>query len=254
MEDDADDLDLEDDLLEPGVRVWGLKRMPLDMPEAEARRVLEEHDGLLRHVMRRYRLPAASQGITREDQYAIGQAVLLQAYKQHDPKLGAFSTFAVQLLKQSFSYLARRARGQTKSEQVHYLRVRAGETLTPAQQACVERYEQRRFVAIVALPEELGARSPAGTSRAGISEEVISDGRDPETEHVERDLREWLYAKLANRVLSAQERRVVHTYLSGVTFAAIGAQIGVSRERVRQVWNSAVTKLQIAAEREQRRR
>lgn len=251
---EAEDDDVEDEL--EGIRIWGLKRLSLDMDEAEARAVLRKHDGLLRTVMHRYRLPKGGQGLTTEDQYAIGQVVLLQAYKRHDPQLGAFSTLAVTMLEQSFSELARRVRGQTKSEQVSYLRARDGEELTPAQRAYADRYEQRRFLCFITTNRDTSeAGGPKkGTGKGTVSEEAFAADTDPEAEHVERDLREWLYAKLANGVLTKQERAVLQGFLRGLTFREIGRATGVTRQRAQQVWADAVAKLQSTARRENRPR
>lgn len=250
---DEDD-DEEGDLLEPGVRVWGLKKMALDMPNAEARAVLTQHDGLLRHVIRRYRLPRTPQGLSAEDQYAIGQCVLLQAHNSFDPTTGfQFSTWAVRLLEQSFSELARKTRGQTRNEQLYFLRARDGEDLTEQQQAYVERYMQRGLVSLDVPRTRAGPTLSYARETEGALYERIADDKDDEAEHVERDLREWLYAKLANGILTQQERTIVSGYLKGRTFRQIGASAGVTRQRAQQVWVDAVAKLKTAAKRETKR-
>lgn len=223
-------------------RVWGLKRsVRMDVPSAAAAAVLAEHDGLLRFMMQRYKLPRGASGISVEDQYQIGQCVLLQAHATFDPSVGVvFSTWAVRLLKQSFVELARRSRLQSRKEQILVLRARDGEDLTPAERDTVRQLETRVLVSLAA---------PTGEDRT-LEDCLPAENADGD-EIAHRQDREWFYAKLAT--LTAQERSVIEGYLSDRTFREIGASIGVTRQRAQQVYADALAKLRLAADRDKRR-
>ncbi len=72
------------------------------------------------------------------------------------------------------------------------------------------------------------------------------DSPNPEEGYVERELREEMRAAL--RLLSGRERRIVGLYYGlderePVSLETIGQEINLSRERVRQIRNSALAKL-----------
>lgn len=84
-----------------------------------------------------------------------------------------------------------------------------------------------------------------------VGDEPLTDAPDdapPLDDALEAEAaRQWLRRKLANGLLTDRERVVMHARLEGAGLADIGARLGVSRERVRQIEREVVVKLQKAA-------
>jgi RNA polymerase sigma factor (sigma-70 family) len=257
-----DDADV-DEVAAPGWGIW--KKQPLSIEgetpqarEARARAVLEKNRGLIGFFLCKTKLP--SNGVfTTEDLRAVFQAVLLQAHASYDPSRGAFSTWAHVWLNQAAMDVIRRVVGRTRSEQIAYLKalherrwendVAAGrateafsEPLTTRERHALELHANRRIVSLQDVQHK-----GAGANRDVAVEDTIGVEDPIEERLAEKQVREWLYAKLGNGVLTDRERTVMHGVLNGETFDAIGQRCHFSRQYAQILGARAIEKLKEAA-------
>lgn len=237
----------------PSARIWGFwKKITIAMPDAEAREVLRKHDGLVRMVMRSYRIPDDHFGFGIDDLYAVGQIVLLQAHSSYDETKGEFSTWAVRLLRQSFLDVVRRTRGQTRTQQADYIALR----------------EWRRWMhAVMHVGEEAAGPEPELPSsrrvravEAALRRRMIltgvesEDGRvaedDPHEAVARNQTLTWLRERVDSNLLTPSEQRVIQGVLGDMRQQEIADAMGLTRQRVQQIYAKAVEKLQAAARRE----
>lgn len=255
---DDDDDDHESDLVASRpARIWGFwKKIPISLSDAEARRVLREHNGLVQMFMRRYQIPDGYTGFDRDDLHAVGQIVLLQAYTSFDPEKGAFSTWASRLLQQSFLDIARRTRGQTRRQQADYVALREWKRWLNAVQHVGERAagpapELPSTQRVVSVEAALGRRTVPLDEHPGDDFDARRGAQDDLHEVTERkQLMAWIRQRIATGLLTEQERRVVAGVLEDANQQEIADSLGVTRQRVQQIYAIAIEKLRQAAKRD----
>ena len=198
-------------------------------------RLILANTRLVRAVARRYR----TRGMTVEDLEMEGMVGLMRAVEKFDVARGfKFSTYATTWIRQAI--------GRAIDDQSALIR-------RPVHAAVTQRREMRAGEEPT-YPEFmiLSLDAPVGDSDENdpLSEFIAATGPDIEETSVDRVFwRETLYAAL-NR-LSARERSVV-TLRYGLgaagdpwTLEDVGASMGITRERVRQIEVKAVTHLRL---------
>lgn len=243
--------------------VWGVRRRPGTISDAEARKVLAEHGGLIHFCAKRYRMPAWCVAADHEDLLAVGRMALLQAWMTYEGSRAQFSTWAIRLIRQAFADMVRRARSQTVVERNDLMALRVHERWvdrkarglpvgdepprpSAARATAARAVVERRFWSMDgpstgAIDSEREAQFDDGSHLARGEMEDAAQALE------RQQLKEWLRAKLANGVLNEQERAVMQDRARGRDLAKIGVAHGLSRERIRQIEVRALEKLREAA-------
>lgn len=244
----------------PAAAVWGIrKRVPLEkIDDATARELLEKYGRLVRSEVNRYRLPEFCPAIGADDLLAIGHHALLVAWVSFNPDVAEFTTWLVIQVRQSLSDAVRRAYGQTVAERRAVLRTRAWDDWrerggrgkaptkpTGAEREAAEAYALRGFVWL----DRTAGRGGTGAGDATLRDSLFTfapafcEAPTPEARIDDDRQRAWLSRKLANGLLTPRERHVLRGRLDGETLHALGEQLGISRERARQLEAQATKKL-----------
>ena len=214
-------------------------------------------------IARRY----SGQGLEFSDLVQEGNLGLMRAARGFDPSFGTkFSTYATWWIKQ--------AMGRAVSNKASFVRLPvhaadqerllngARERLQAAmgREPTVEELSGHVGKSPREVREILGARksvvsydAPVGAGEEGTLSELLADEGESNAEelYMEDALKDSVHALLAK--LSGRERRVVELRygLDGggrcATLGEVGEDIGVTRERVRQIQNTALRKLRAAA-------
>lgn len=237
-----------------GAPVWGVRRTgtTFEIPEDEAREILTAHTPLVHHIITRYRYEIATEPYLREDLVAVGQVALLRSYQTWDPDRSKFATWAGLHIRQALSDFCRRARGQTMGEQRALMAARESRRNHTQLDAeilkVVLRVKNRRRVSLDANLQganfepsvgPLGDRLSDDRSEADVAEDLF-------WEQAQR----WLHQRLSNGLLSDRERFILKERLAGRTLREIGVDLGVTRERVRQLESKAIDTLKKQAKRD----
>ncbi len=213
-------------------------------------------------IARRY----AGQGLEFSDLVQEGNLGLMRAARGFDPSFGTkFSTYATWWVKQ--------AMGRAVSNKASFVRLPvhaadqerlvngARERLQAAmgREPTVEELSEYVGKSAREVREILAARksvvsydAPVGAEEDGKLSELLADEAEANAEelYMEDALKDSIHGLLAK--LSARERYVLERRygLDGsgcTTLGEIGEEIGVTRERVRQIQNTALRKLRSAA-------
>lgn len=235
---DADDEDAEPTQSNPRPHVWGIwKKQSIQQINGEAAEVLRQHSGLIGFFLRKTRLPRNA-AFAHEDLQSVFQVVLLQAYASFDASHGAsFGTWACLWLEQAAIDIVRRASNRTRREQMALKTLRDGGP-TDRDLEHLKTYAHRRFVSMqTAHSDGYVLEEVVGAASAEI--EVTVD---------ERRMREWLYAKLGNGILTDRERTVMNATLQGLSSVEIGEMLGMTRQGAEMHHRNAIRKLRKAAE------
>jgi RNA polymerase sigma factor (sigma-70 family) len=169
-----------------------------------------KHEGFIRNTLRQMRYRPADQ----DDMLQEGYLALLEMCPKHDDAKSKFLTFAWRHLRYR---LWRRAR---QDSSILKLPGTINPTAAPEFKSAFERARQaRRFVQI----------------------EKYEPGAVP-TEYDEPDPR-LPALRAAIETLSERERIIVFCRLRSMTFKEIGAQFGVSKQRIEQIWRVILRKL-----------
>ena len=213
-------------------------------------------------IARRY----SGQGLEFSDLVQEGNLGLMRAARGFDPSFGTkFSTYATWWIKQ--------AMGRAVSNKASFVRLPvhaadqerllngARERLQAAmgREPTVEELSEQVGRSPREVREILGARksvvsydAPVGAGEEGTLSELLADEGESNAEelYMEDALKDSIHGLLAK--LSARERYVLERRygLDGsgcTTLGEIGEEIGVTRERVRQIQNTALRKLRSAA-------
>lgn len=235
--------------------------------EAALHRLIEAHLGYVVAIARRYR----GWGAPMNDLLQEGLLGLLQAVRRFRPEKGArLSTYAVWWIRSAIQEHALRSvsivrLGTSNATRTLALRLRqlAGDLTAEADREARLAELARRFGATASEVKRLAGRlaapdvsldavtqpvvQAAAAGRALI-DRLVSDLPSPEQVLTQTrelgHLRQRLAAALAE--LSERERFVIHARYLGevrVTFNAIAAQLGVSKDRARQLEAAALKKL-----------
>lgn len=213
--------------------------------------LLERHLGLVHLQLRRAKPPESM----REDLRQEGVLALMRAMESFDPTLGTrFSTYAIYWIRSSMSRARRRLE--------HPCRV------PDHVEAKRRRYERAlREAAVTETADASQAASAAGLSEAQVRtvesyRACIVQSVDELAGHaaVVPDLDQAIDmrrhgARMPDLLgqLTPRERLIVRRRFQlddggGITFHALGDELGLSRERVRQIQHRALSKLRFALE------
>jgi RNA polymerase primary sigma factor len=213
-------------------------------------------------IARRY----SGQGLEFSDLVQEGNLGLMRAARGFDPSFGTkFSTYATWWIKQamgravsnkaSFVRLPVHAADQERLLNGARQRLQAAMGREPT----VEELSEHVGKSPREVREILGARksvvsydAPVGAGEEGALSELLADEGESNAEelYMEDALKDSIHGLLAK--LSERERRVVELRygLDGggrcATLGEVGEEIGVTRERVRQIQNTALRKLRAA--------
>ena len=237
--------DAEDEDAEPATRphVWGIwKKQSIAHINGDAAAVLRQHGGLIGLFLRKTRLPKNT-AFTHEDLRSVFEVVLLQAYASFDASHGAaFGTWACIWLEQAAIDVVRRASNRTRREQI------ALKAQTARDLEHLQAYTQRRFVSMQTGYKPTMCGPYAHTGSSGFEEVLSVEAPEMEDGIDARRMKEWLYAKLSNGVLTERERTVMNAILQGLSSVEIGEMLGMTRQGAEMHHRNAVRKLREAAE------
>jgi RNA polymerase primary sigma factor len=213
-------------------------------------------------IARRY----SGQGLEFSDLVQEGNLGLMRAARGFDPSFGTkFSTYATWWIKQ--------AMGRAVSNKASFVRLPvhaadqerllngARERLQAAmgREPTLEELSEQVGRSPREVREILGARksvvsydAPVGAGEEGTLSELLADEGESNAEELYmedalKDSVHGLLAKLSQRERYVLERRYGLDGRGGTTLGKIGEEIGVTRERVRQIQNTALRKLRAAA-------
>ena len=191
---------------------------------------IAEHTGLIPWTIRRYRLAAWARGaLEKSDLYSAGLRGLMRASQTWDPQRGKFSTYAAPWIRQAIQ----------REIQNYGCVVRRPSYL----QDRLRQAGQCRMPRVLSLSAPLKGAADSTLADVLPDEGSIMPDADLERESAEREL-----AGLIERArLSDRERRVLALRAADVGLAEIGDDIGMSRERARQIEREALGKLRQAA-------
>jgi RNA polymerase sigma factor (sigma-70 family) len=238
-----------------------LGRAARDGAAAAREALIQENRGLVGMVARQF----LGRGLELEDLMQEGVIGLAAAVDRWDPERGVrFATYAVPWIRQRVSravqnggeLVRRPPHVHERWGQVERRRLQlAGEwgrepsvaELAAAVGLAVEQLEALRPVAVVSLDgvETAGGDPAAGRGRA---REVAAMERVEEVvvERCARSARAAVLRRLLAH-LAARDRQVLLRRLEGETLRAIGTDLGLSREGVRQIGERALGRLRAAA-------
>lgn len=227
--------------------------------------LVESHSRLAVSVARRFR----GYGVPLDDLVQEGHIGLMQAADRFDPDRGVrFSTCAMWWIRAAIQdYVLRNwsvvRPSTTASQKLLFFglpRYRArltrggADPMTPAQRGIVARSLKVHEDEVERMEHRLGASDqslnlPLHEDGTGERQDAVPDSRaGPEARVVERREREarlgWVREALG--ALNRRERRIIrarHLTESPATLEQLGVELGVSKERVRQVENRALDKL-----------
>ena len=229
-----------------------------------ASRLIGSHLRLIVKIAERYRAP----GLATGDLIQEGCIGLLQALQRFNPDHDArFATYAMWWIKsaiqdhvvRSWSLVRIGTSTAQKSLFFNLRRMRAalsetGESLSEAAVRSIARAlgqperEVRRMAERLAAPERsLDARTGRDDA-APLIERLVDDRPDPEQSLIFRDQLRHRLRALAGALAQLKDRErliISRRYLSEVaeTLESLGRELGISKERVRQIEARAVAKL-----------
>lgn len=187
---------------------------------------ISEHQGLVHKIAKRFRW-ALSSGLCYEDLVQAGNMGLMRAAEKFDPERGfTFATYAVWWV-----------RAQVRRE--------AADRRATVRTPCWRQAE------IWSKREPLPAHAVSLDSRMSEDGTTFLDltphpGDDPELSAVRGQA-----GKISEKLLSALDSRHQYVlrrrYLFGDTLLDVGKQLGVTRERARQIEVAALAKLRVVA-------
>lgn len=220
--------------------------------------LISRHEPLVRSIANRYRNTA----VGRDDLIHEGFLGLLDAAARFDPERGTrFATYArwwVRHYVQRYLQLNRRVVAPSQARNMRRLRRRLRETArrcaTDRGEATVEELADALSVSVREVQEaqaelsgvDLSVDDPSGAGRL-LSEEEASPEEQVAGRERERLLRSIL--DFALNALDERERLVIRERLlcdSPRPLREVGARLGVSRERVRQIQAAALVKMRSA--------
>ena len=212
-------------------------------------------------IARRY----SGQGLEFSDLVQEGNLGLMRAARGFDPSFGTkFSTYATWWIKQ--------AMGRAVSNKASFVRLpvhaanqerllngaRARLQAAMGREPTVEELSEHVGKSPREVREILGARksvvsydAPVGAGEEGTLSELLADEGESNAEELYmedalKDSIHGLLAKLSERERYVLERRYGLDGRGCTTLGKIGEEIGVTRERVRQIQNTALRKLRAA--------
>jgi RNA polymerase sigma-32 factor len=237
--------------------------------EAAMHELVEAHIRLVVTVSLRFR----GYGLAVPDLIQEGNVGLLQAAARFDPdRQVRFSTYATWWIRAAIQdYVLRNwsiVRGGTSASQkalffnLRWLRAkieRRGELqLTDATRNGIAEALRVDRAAVDVMSQRLSARDqslndPIGEDGTGQIQDFLVDGAaSPEDVVLDRheNIARWKSIQLAMRELNPREQQIVRQRLMQEdrgTLEEIGAELGITKERVRQIEHKALAKLKAAA-------
>jgi RNA polymerase sigma factor (sigma-70 family) len=200
----------------------------------QAAQLLREYGGLVPYLARFYPLPHTSfSPISQDDQLHVGQVVLLQSWVCFDPSRGmAFSSWASLQIRRAFFALQREAQGYTTTD---LKKLQAGREIP-----------RRPYEVPLSAGEGFDKDSAFDFVQSALIAEALCDNTNTE-EFVDDRLRaKWLREAL-RRLLTPRELVLLSEHILGVVHAVSAVQFGLTRQRVDQIVQGAIRKLQWAA-------
>lgn len=187
---------------------------------------LQQHEGLVRAVVRRFRWAERRGGIELDDLLQAGRIGLMRAAETHDPSKGAFSTHAVHWIR---SYVGRFVADTARTVRVPvYFQQKATRAGRPLQRE-----------------RSLDAPVVANDNGAPTWLEMLAYDGGPYSAPDSTVDRDRLLA--AVDALPPRERKVLlQRFWGDHTLAEVGAELDLSRERVRQIEAQALVALRPA--------
>lgn len=189
------------------------------------------HEGLVRREAKRYRHAVGRGGVELEDLLQAGRMGLLRAGESWDPERGAWSTYA--------TFWVRATMRRWIADNGHAVRVP------------VYQQERRHKRGVPTHGSVVRLSYPARQHREGDDPAPLLDtlsyprDADPFAPMVPSSAVQALHAAIAE--LPDRERRVLcQRTWGGYTLAQIGSEMGLSRERVRQLESDAIDRLRCA--------
>lgn len=189
--------------------------------------VIAEHDRLIHSLLKRhcYARVAATCGVDYDDLLQEGRMGLMRAVQTWDPALSAWSTYALSWVR---AYVQRYIANHGAVVHVPYYlqerRRKAGERMRPY----VESMDQVRVT-----------QQRSGGAREGTLHDVLPAS---ETEQLSHDIPQSSLDALLESTpgLSLRQVRVLRLRAAGRTLEEIAGEMGVTRERVRQIEAEAI--------------
>jgi RNA polymerase sigma factor (sigma-70 family) len=255
--------------IELGWQVWGWLSHPEPIPDhiiaaglAARRRLMESNLRLVVSVAKKYNTAAKDGGLSFEDMLQEGVCGLARAAEKFDPSKGyKFSTYADWWIRQAMTRALSRHSGTVRlpmhlTEKLQKLRswereYRAEYGCSPSSKArkeiglpavglSVETYERATSFGRMA---SLDARMKDGEGDT-LAQMIASQDEDP-MDGIDADFqRSRLERMYARAGITQREREVLAlSIVEGVSHFAIGRQMGLSQERVRQIKGKALRRL-----------
>lgn len=193
---------------------------------------IREHTALVHWAIKRFGYAKLGRGaIDYDDLASAGHLGLIRAAELFRPELGAFSTYAVQWIRQC---VRRELENMNSTVRVPvYLQEK-------------RRREQRKVLPVV---RSLDAPLRGADESDATLADVTSDPDAPASDEI-ADARGGAarLAELMDRArLGPRDRLVLRLRAQGVTLEEVGERLALSRERIRQLERDALTRLRRAA-------
>lgn len=200
---------------------------------------IREHTGLVHWTIKRYRLASyldLTGSFDISDLVQAGLIGLHTAAQKFEPHRGIkFSTYAVHWVRQAVQ---------------RFIANHLGVLRVPIHASERARREGKRpyvYAASLDCPTR-SLRSTADSGKTTLADLIADDGPAPDAGLEAESARRQVADLLARAGLTPQERRVLQFRVhGGATLRQVGDELGVSRERIRQVEAAALAKMRKAA-------